>query len=223
MKRWPVLIGLLLVLAACAAPASSPKPSYSPSPTVNPTAATTQTPAATATPAATQAATAAPTPTTAPTAAAAALSGFGATTAAWNASHRADPRFSAGTAFDPTPGLGPSEQYNDKYFGVLSLDGRVLSYSERLPKGSTFGDAKTAALAELPSDGKVLWTATQDTCAQIGLQSAQLGKALGGTGMLLAEVVTETAAGDSGYDPANANELLFTLGDWPTAADAPGC
>lgn len=77
-----------------------------------------------------------------------------------------------------------SERLDDKYFAVLRTDfggvARVTSYSERLPKGSTIADAEAAALAELPPDGKALWTATRDTCAPMELRSAALATALVG-------------------------------------------
>jgi len=94
----------------------------------------------------------------------------------------------------------------------------VTGYSMRLPKKSTFNEARAAALAELPIDGKVLWTATRRTCAQMELQSSILGqslpKSIGTSGMVFVEVVTETASGDEGYNPNNANELIFLLGDY---------
>ncbi len=160
------------------------------------------------------------TPTPVPSASG--IVGFGATTAAWNATHTADTRYAPGSVFDPIPGLGPDDQHDAKYYAVVVQDGRVVAYSERLPQGS-LAQATDAALLELPTDGKVLWTATRDTCAQMDLQSDELAKAMGGSGMVFVEVTTGTAAGGGGYDPKNANELFFMLGDYPTEGDAPGC
>lgn len=165
----------------------------------------------------------APVASTAPSAAGAdGITGFGATVAAWDATHRPDARYDPGSAFDPTPGLGPDERHDAKYFAVQAAD-RVTTYSMRLPRGSSLAEARAAALAELPPDGKALWTAARDTCAQLELRSQALANALGGTGMVFVEVSTETAAGDVGYSPKNANELFVTLGDYPKKADAPAC
>lgn len=41
--------------------------------------------------------------------------------------------------------------------------------------------------------------------------------------MVFVEVVTETATAEHGYDPKNANVLIFLQIDAPTKADAPGC
>jgi len=48
-------------------------------------------------------------------------------------------------------------------------------------------------------------------------------KSIGTTGMVLVEVVTGTATGDEDYNPNDANELIFLLGDCPKKIDAPGC
>jgi len=51
------------------------------------------------------------------------ITGFGATTEAWNSAHTADTRYAPGAAFDPTLGLGSDERYNDRYFMVITDDG----------------------------------------------------------------------------------------------------
>jgi hypothetical protein len=207
-------LGLILViaLAACAtAPTTPPLAVSTPEAT-----AVTPTPAATA---------GTPTPSTN----AVRLTGFGATDSEWEQAHTADPRFAAGAAYDPTPGLGPDPGHNDAYYAVQHTNGRVLGYSERVAPRSAIAAAKRAAMAEFPADVAVLWFATLDTCAQEELQSAILGQALAepaigdAAGRVLVEFVTETKAGDAGYSPTNANELLFMLGDYASAADSAGC
>jgi hypothetical protein len=151
--------------------------------------------------------------------------GYGATRATWDRLHVADPRLDPGAGYDPTPGLGASERGDDRYFEVTGDP--VIQYSERLPHGTSIASAKRAALAELPSDGRIVWFTTRDTCAQMELQSSRLEAAMASDapplGQVFVEVATETSQGDSGYDPRNANELIFIIGIYPKASDAPGC
>lgn len=200
MRRSLIAIATAVMVAGCSGATATMVPSTAPPQTATPGPGTSPS----------------PTPVTD------GITGFGATIAAWDATHAADTRFAAETAYDPTPGLGPDQEHNAKYFGVVAGD-RVLSYSERLPHRSRFADAKAAALAELPPDAKVVWTRTRTGCAQMELRSATLGQAIGARGRVYVKVVTETRTGGSRYNPKNADELIFLLADYPKKKDAPAC
>jgi len=152
--------------------------------------------------------------------------GFGSIDAAWEATHRVDSRSAAGTAYDPTPGLGPDDSRDDAYFLVVHRAGRVISYTERIANGSTIAEARRAALNELPGDVKLLWFATRTTCAQEELRSTALAKILGAldpTGDVFVEFSTGTATGDAGYAANDANQVFFSTVVAMREADAPEC
>lgn len=136
----------------------------------------------------------------------------------WEATHRADPGAAPGAGYDRDPALGVGV---DRYFGVLHDNGIVDGYTERLPKGVSIGEALQAALDEVPAGTKVLWFVTKPTCAQEELRSSILASS--GIDGVFVEFATATAAGDQGYSPKNANEVIFKLGSYPKVADAPGC
>lgn len=110
---------------------------------------------------------------------------------------------------------------NDTYFAVLHSAGVVYSYTERLVPGASIGEARQAALNELPPDAKVEWFVTKATCAQEEITSAIL--ATSGFTAAFVEFSTATATGDSAYTSTNANELLFLPGSYPKVSDAPDC
>lgn len=219
--RAPILaIAMTLAIAGCSSSADTGGPAQTPRassevPSSAPTAPSASAPSVSAVPA--------------PTPAAAAITGFGATDAAWEANHAVDALYEAGTAYDPTPGLGPDPTNDDAYYAVLHDGGMVDGYYERVAGGSSIAVARQAALRELPADAKTLWFVSKPTCAQEELISATLGRALGNpaigdpTGGVFVEFATETSAGDAGYSAKNANELIFGLGDYTKASDAPDC
>jgi hypothetical protein len=150
------------------------------------------------------------------------LTGFGATTASWNAHHQADPHFTAGSAYNPTPGLAPpgDSTRDDRYYGVNPQGGHVTSYYERFAAGTSLASAKAQAMRELPSDAHVLWSATKDACTQMGVTSARLGAALGAGGNgVLVEFTSDAGAYNAGPDAS----ALFSEGDVSTSQAAGGC
>jgi hypothetical protein len=157
------------------------------------------------------------------------LTGFGATTASWNAHHQADPNFTAGSSYDPTPGLAPpgDPTRDDRYYGVNVQNGLILNYSERFAAGTSLASAKAQAMGELPSDAHVLWSATKDTCTQMGVTSARLDTVLGatdktwkkGTDGALVEFTSDAGT----YNAASNPGALFSEGDVSTPQAAGGC
>jgi hypothetical protein len=151
------------------------------------------------------------------------LTGFGATTASWDAHHKADPNFAAGSTYDPTPGLGSP---NDRYYSVNSQNSHITSYSERFAAGTSLASAKAQAMRELPSGAHVLWSATKDTCTQMGVTSARLDTALGANDKTWKKgdgVLVEFTSDAGTYNAASDPEAFFSEGDVSTSQAAGAC
>ena len=155
------------------------------------------------------------------------LAGFGATIDEWNSNHITDTRFATNTAYNPTPGLGESDRYNDAYYGVNVIGGRVTEYSMRLPHNTAIATAEDMVLkSEFPSDAKILWAMNQDSesCTQMEVSSSLLGSVLGVSGQALVEFQSPAnSTGSSIYNPANASNVTLMLGSYSTPSEAPGC
>jgi hypothetical protein len=140
------------------------------------------------------------------------LSGFGATVAAWNDRHRMDPRFALNSAYDPDPTLarGGDERFDDRYFGVTPIDGRMLRYEMRFPPGTSVDAAKQRVLrSEFPTDAKVVGFRRRSTCAVMNVRSPTLARVLhdGAT----ASVEFGSGENDDSYDPADVWTALVTF------------
>jgi hypothetical protein len=171
----------------------------------------------------------APTTTTAP--AVPQLPGIGATDASWEAHHTQDHRFAAGSSYDPNPALAdPSDpSRNDKYYAVAHQSGHVIGFSTRYTLGTTIDAAKTTALAEFPPDATVVWSTSNDTCAQMQVRSPTLRAALSAgygdpTGGVAIAFYTNAAATQPGsYRADNIRDAIFLAVDEATPSDAPAC
>lgn len=153
------------------------------------------------------------------------VSGFGATTAAWNAAHTADPHYATGAAYNPDPALPAS--VGDDYAAVQHEEGRVLGYFYNF-KNKPIAAARADVLrTQFPRDAKVAWFVTKRTCAQMMVTSATLGYALGSKtigdphGAALVEFSSGKA--DNSYSPGAVNQALFSLTELLPASKAPGC
>ena len=201
-------LGLASALTACNQPASQPSPS---SPVSSPT--TQKAIQASSSPAAVTSSDA--------------LTGFGATRSAWNAHHTADTRFAPNAAYDPDPAL-PSYSGQDVYVAVLWQDGRALNYQMNIP-GESIRRAIARVLRELPPDARELWGTRRDTCYMAELTSKTLGRALAKPaigdpeGEVSVEFDTLLPDGSSTYESTDVNEVLISLGSYPTAASGPAC
>jgi hypothetical protein len=134
------------------------------------------------------------------------LTGFGATVAAWNAHHQEDTRFSPGSAYDPDPSLGDGERFNDRYFTVSPIGGRVMSYSMRFPAQTGIEEAKHfILLSEFPTVAKIVWFKRKDTCAQMLVRSRTL------TRVAHTDALVEWSSGEAGdhYDPRAVSEAIL--------------
>lgn len=155
------------------------------------------------------------------------LTGFGATTGAWNTRHAEDTRFAPGAAYDPDSAL-PSYSGQDVYVAVQWQDGRAMNYQMNI-QDQPIRDAIARALQELPPDAHELWGARRDTCYQAELTSPALGRALAAPaigdpeGDVFVEFLTTLPDGSSVYRSPDVNSILIGLGSYPTAASGPAC
>jgi hypothetical protein len=161
----------------------------------------------------------------------AALNGFGATDAIWNATHSADTHF-ARSGSDPSPALTLADRrrYADVYTDVVHRHGRVVGYTVRiLPGNAAEPAARRQVLGEFPSDAVVRWLVRKAACAQLGVQSARLGRVLSSRafgdsrGMVLAELESVAPDGTNTYSPRRVTDAILSLGPGSGAASARGC
>lgn len=197
-------------------PTPSPQSSPSPEPTPSPSPQPSPTPKA------------APSPS--PAASTPPVTGFGATNADWESHHTAYSGCSPGSCYNPDPNLPQTNGHvGIRYYAVDHSNGHVTNYQMNLPQQTPISAAKAEALQEFPSDATALWYQVKDSCSQMEVKSAALGAALGNSaigdaaGYAFVEFSTLAADGSSGYTEGNINNLILTLGSYPTPSDASGC
>jgi hypothetical protein len=156
------------------------------------------------------------------------ITGFGATVGAWNAHHTADTKYDPGSVYDPDPSLPSTGGAQADYIAVEPQDGRVTDYTIntfRLPINAAIARARQ----ELPPDAHELWKARRDTCYQVELTSSTLDRAFSSSnigdpqGEVLVEFSTVLPNGSSIYRSNDINNILMSIGGYPTAASGSGC
>lgn len=216
-RRWwaiaiaVVVVGLIIDVAV--GPHTSPSSNAAaPSASTSAPAPTTTTPAAT-TPVRTTQRPA--TATTHPAAPVDTLTGYGATVARWNATHKVDPSYTAGSAYNPDPSLPPANgRTADTYVAVQPLGGRVTDYTINMAATPLSG-AETVVGREFPADTRLLWAQPLTGCTIVEYASPTLRAALGDTDTGDAQVVyASQAQSTSTVDEA-------TVSDQPGAAPDP--
>lgn len=156
------------------------------------------------------------------------LAGFGATVAAWSSAHQEDGQFAPGSVYNEDPSL-PDINGNTgaDYTEVQPQDGRILAYDLHF-RNVPIREAKAIILSnELPPDTQVLWFSVKDTCAFWLLRSRTLGRALGtepiGDGAGIVSVEFGSGVSEDYYDSRSVSDALFSLSEYTTPANAPGC
>jgi hypothetical protein len=80
---------------------------------------------------------------------------------------------------------------------------------------------------ELPSDARIVWFVRKDSCAQMMVRSAKVGRELGSkaTGDKAGAVMIEFSSGanEDTYNPGAVNDALFLLLPLEPSSAAPGC
>jgi hypothetical protein len=137
------------------------------------------------------------------------LTGFGATTAAWNAAHKKAPSYAGYPAYGPTvvTPQGRMPQFSE----VQSQSGRISQYIEVLPNGTSLSAAMKAARASLPSNAVAKSLVVTTSCAFWNLTSGDLRAALG-SDQVAVEMSYDDASGSPYWMPANVNTLTFQTG-----------
>jgi hypothetical protein len=145
------------------------------------------------------------------------LTAFGATVTHWNQHHRADTRFVRGSAYDPDTSLGDHRHFDDKYFSVSVISGRVETYYMEFRSGTGIAQAKAMVLSsEFPRDAKITWFKRKGTCAQMLVHSKTLERTIHQYALV------EFSSGDAAdyYDPSDASQLtLLTVTGSATGFD----
>jgi hypothetical protein len=159
---------------------------------------------------------------------AAPLTGFGATTAAWNGAHTAVSGFTPGAVYDDDPAL-PKVNGNEgaHYAAVLHENGHVFNYDYRFTNRPIAAAKATVLRTEFPSDAKVAWFVVKRTCAFMLVKSKKVGKALGSKaiGDAPGTALVEFSSGliDYSYNPHAVNDALLQVYSLVPKRQAPGC
>jgi hypothetical protein len=201
--------------AALASP--TPTPTATPKPSATPSPSSSRPPSPTRAPA--------PTAVKTPKPASDALAGFGATSAGWILAHTSssDSGLAPGCCYNADPSLPEVNGHiGYRYYAVNVLGGRILNYQVEMYRNTNYAEARAEMLREFPPDAVVLWEASRDTCAQMEVQSAALGQALGASDPK-GRAAVEFSTGIASYDPEHITDAILDSGDYATAADAAGC
>lgn len=155
-----------------------------------------------------------------------ALSGYGATQAAWNASHTKDRSSVANTAYGPIQHAG--DGYTDTYVSLLWTRGRALNYQMRFPDGTSILSAESQVMHQFPGDAQILWSQANtsdqaNACYQMEVRSAVLGQILDTDGDTFVEFQSVTANGNIGYYASNVTSALLSNSDYKIADTAGSC
>ncbi|MBF6604474.1 MAG: zinc ribbon domain-containing protein [Chloroflexi bacterium] len=208
------ILALALLAAGCGG-ATTPTvqaPTTAPTSTAAPTVPSSQ-------PSASRTASAIPSASVTP----ATVTGFGATSTAWDAAHATDTNF-PGQMYEPDPAIGGA----DRYFAFMRDGGRVVGYTMHIPP-QDLALAESQALTEVPADTRVLWMAKRNVCEQMELQSSTLGTLLSRLGDKAGDVFVEldTVDFNSGappsFDAHQIDNVVMAIGSYSSAAKAPAC
>lgn len=156
------------------------------------------------------------------------LTGFGATTAAWDGAHTAVSGFAPGAVYDADPSLPKVNGHEGAHYAaVLHENGHVLNYEYRFTN-RPIAAAETLVLhTEFPADAKIAWFVVKQTCAQMLVTSATVAKALGtkAIGDTAGAALVEFSSGinDYSYNPKAVNDALLMISSSIPKSQSPGC
>lgn len=162
-----------------------------------------------------------------------AVTGFGASTTVWNATHQEDHRWARGCCYNDDPQLAPVNGKADppRYYALTQSHGVLTSYEMRLEPGTTIEQARLKAAAEFPADVAVVWYRVADSCAEESVTSALVQRNLVSSGYAtpsdppyyLVEFDTANPDGTSAFDAKNINDMILNSVGSATVADALAC
>jgi hypothetical protein len=146
------------------------------------------------------------------------VTGFGATTAAWNEAHTEDTNYTHEAAYNPNLSLPENDGHpGDEYTDVIHSGGLVTQYEYHSVSMSA-SDARAAILAgQFPHDATIIHYHELPTCALMLVRSAALAHALGlPAGTPAAQIELETGSEASGhenaFDPASVDGAVISEG-----------
>ncbi len=156
------------------------------------------------------------------------LTGFGATTAAWNGAHTAVSGFAPGAVYNPDRSLPRVNGHEGAdYAAVLHENGHVLDYEYRFTNRPIAAAKATVLRTEFPSDAKIAWFVVKRTCAQMLVTSKKVGQALGlkaiGDKAGAAFIEFSSGLNDYSYDSRAVNDALLQINTLVPKSQAPGC
>ena len=147
-----------------------------------------------------------------------ALTGFDATTAAWNGAHTAVAGFTPGAVYNADPALPKVNGHeNADYDAVLHEGGRVDNYEYRFTNRPIAAARALVLQTEFPPDAKIAWFVTKRTCAQMLVTSATVGK------HVAAFIEFSSGLNDYSYNPKAVNDALLSIYPVVPRSKAPGC
>jgi len=146
------------------------------------------------------------------------LTEYGATIAAWNATHTKDRDYEGLPAYGPTIATpeGPTPQFID----VTSDGKQIIKYIEVLPDNTSLAEAEAAVMADLPSDAiaqslNISHTSSlyssASSCAFWNLSSATLGHDTISP-LVEVEMAYDDSAGAPFWRTNDVNTLTFIFG-----------
>jgi hypothetical protein len=116
-----------------------------------------------------------------------------------------------------------------RYFAVLHENGRVLQFDEAFANVPVSEAEAQILSSDFPADSHRLSFVVKGggSCAQMLVQSATLGRALGsnGIGDSSGTILVEFSSGatDTSYDASSVNDALFMLAGYTGQSAAPAC
>jgi hypothetical protein len=137
------------------------------------------------------------------------LTGFGATTAAWNAVHKSAGSYAGLPAYGPL--FSTPQGKSPQFVQVQIQNGRISQYIEVLPKNTSLVGAKKAARANLPASAVEKSFIVTTSCAFWNFTSDEVGTALG-SNQIAVEMAYDDASGSPYWLPNSVNTLTFLTG-----------
>ena len=156
-----------------------------------------------------------------------AITGFGATDAVWNQTHKAVAGFTPGAVYDADPSL-PKVNGNTgaRYNLVDHTNGHVDMYEYHFANMSISAAKANVLRTQFPSDVRIAWFVRMDTCAKMMVRSAKLARAIGTAledkkGTALIEF--SSGVNEDTYNPQSVNDALLMLSPLLTPRQAGTC
>jgi hypothetical protein len=131
--------------------------------------------------------------------------GYGATEAAWAATHTPDNDFPSGSAYDSDSSLPEVEGHPAaRYTGVHRQGGQIVEYAYHFPSAPIASATHAILSSQLPADAHQVWFTVKSTCALMLVRSKTVQRQLtGAVGQGKAtRIHLNSGTEENSYDPA---------------------